>query len=129
MLPEKPLEQARDTGGSKYYSIRTEHSCISWIKRYIVFHHKRHPKEMGAHEIEEFLTHLAVNLKIASSTQNQAFNAVRAKRPERLPTVMSKGLILIRHVDGAVGNRVDLRIPGQRHEELISHGQPLVVRY
>ena len=43
--------------------------------------------------------------------------------------MMGKGVILIGHVDGAVGNRVDLRIPGERHEELISHGQPLVVRY
>ena len=73
MLPEKPLEQARDTGGSKYYSIRTEHSCISWIKRYIVFHHKRNPKKMGAHEIEEFLTHLAVKMKLPAAPLSRDF--------------------------------------------------------
>ncbi|RLB27393.1 MAG: integron integrase [Deltaproteobacteria bacterium] len=107
--PKKLLEQVRDTLRLKHYSIRTEKSYISWIKRYILFHNKRHPKDMRKHEIEGFLTHLAVDLKVASSTQNQAFNAllflyrevlnidiadqinaVRAKRPVRLPTVMSK---------------------------------------
>ena len=107
--PKKLLEQVRDTLRLKHYSIRTEKSYISWIKRYILFHNKRHPKDMRKHEIEVFLTHLAVDLKVASSTQNQAFNAllflyrevlnidiadqinaVRAKRPVRLPTVMSK---------------------------------------
>jgi len=107
--PKKLLEQVRDTLRLKHYSIRTENSYISWIKRYILFHNKRHPKDMRKHEIEVFLTHLAVDLKVASSTQNQAFNAllflyrevlnidiagqinaVRAKRSVRLPTVMSK---------------------------------------
>jgi len=107
--PKKLLDQVRDTLRLKHYSIRTENSYISWIKRYILFHNKRHPKDMGENEIEAFLTHLAVDLKVASSTQNQAFNAllflyrqvlkidiideinaVRAKRSKRLPTVMTK---------------------------------------
>jgi integrase len=108
-MPKRLLDQVKDKLRFKHYSIRTEHSYISWIKRYILFHHKRHPKEIGANEIEEFLPHLAVDFKVGSSTQNQAFNAllflyrevlnididevinaVRAKRPERLPVVMSK---------------------------------------
>jgi integron integrase len=79
------------------------------MKRYILFHNKRHPNDMGSAEIEKFLSHLAVNLKVSASTQNQAFNAllflyrevlkkdldesihaIRAKRPRRLPTVMTK---------------------------------------
>lgn len=115
------LDQVRDKLRLRHYSIRTEHSYISWIKRYILFHNKRHPQEMGTGEIEEFLTHLVLDLKVASSTQNQAFNAlqflyrqvlnmnlddqinaVRAKRPLRLPTVMSKDetLRVIRALDG-----------------------------
>ena len=74
--PKKLLEQVRDTLRLKHYSIRTENSYISWIKRYILFHNKRQPKDMRKHEIEVFLTHLAVDLKVASSTQNQAFNAL-----------------------------------------------------
>ena len=74
--PKKLLEQVRDTLRLKHYSIRTENFYISWIKRYILFHNKRHPKDMQKHEIEVFLTHLAVDLKVASSTQNQAFNAL-----------------------------------------------------
>jgi integron integrase len=118
---KKLLEQVRDKLRLKHYSIRTEHSYISWIKRYILFHNKRHPEEMSIHEIEEFLTHLVLDLKVASSTQNQAFNAllflyrevlsidlddqinaVRAKNPLRLPTVMSKEetLKVIRALDG-----------------------------
>jgi integron integrase len=108
-MPKKLLDQVKDKLRLKHYSIRTEHSYSSWIKRYILFHKKRHPNEMGIREIEEFLTHLAVNMNVASSTQNQAFNAllflyrevlsidigkeinaVRAKRHDRIPTVMSK---------------------------------------
>ncbi len=92
----------------KHYSRRTEESYVNWIKRYILFHNKRHPREMGAPEIGAFLTHLAVNEKVAASTQNQAFSAllflyrqllqielpesieaVRALRPRRLPTVLT----------------------------------------
>ena len=107
--PKRLLDRVRDIIRLKHYSIRTEKSYISWMKRYIIYHNKRHPKEMGKQEIESFLTHLAVDLNVAASTQNQAFNAllflyrhvlnfdmnfeinaVRAKRPKRLPTVMTR---------------------------------------
>ena len=60
----------------KHYSIRTEEAYVLWIKRFILFHNKRHPNEMSAPEIEAFLTHLAVDLNVAASTQNQALNAL-----------------------------------------------------
>jgi integron integrase len=102
------LDQVREVLRLKHYSIRTEEAYVQWIKRFIFFHGKRHPKEMGAREIEAFLTDLAVRGKVAASTQNQAlnalvflyrevlhvelgeFSAVRAKRPERLPVVLTK---------------------------------------
>jgi integron integrase len=103
------VKRVRDLIQLKHYSIRTEKSYLSWILRYIDFHNKRDPKEMAAPEIEAFLSHLAVNLKVSASTQNQAFNAllflyrevlkkelddsidaIRAKKPKRLPTVMTK---------------------------------------
>lgn len=84
-------------------------SYVGWITRYILFHNKRHPREMGVSEIEAFLTYLAVDQHVAASTQNQALSAllflyrevlkkdlerlidsVRAKRPKRLPTVLIK---------------------------------------
>jgi hypothetical protein len=74
--PRKLLDQVRDFMRFKHYSLRTEKSYISWIKRYIFFHHKRHPKDMGLVEIEKFLTHLAVEEKVSSAIQNQAFNAI-----------------------------------------------------
>jgi integron integrase len=107
--PKKLLDQTRERLRLKHYSIRTEESYVSWIKRFILFHNKRHPKDMGAAEIEEFLSHLAVKKRVAQSTQNQAMNAIiflyreilkielkepidaiRAKRPRRLPTVLTK---------------------------------------
>lgn len=106
--PKKLLDQVRDAIRRKHYSIRTEEAYVSWIKRFILFHNKRHPREMGAPEIEAFLTHLAVERRVAASTQNQALSAilflyrevlridldlplraVRAKRPRRLPVVLT----------------------------------------
>jgi hypothetical protein len=103
------FSRVRDLIRLKHYSIRTEKSYLSWIMRYILFHNKRDPKEMANLEIEEFLSHLAVDLKVSAATQNQAFNAllflykevlkkelddsidsIRAKKPKRLPTVMTK---------------------------------------
>ncbi|MDD2605237.1 MAG: phage integrase N-terminal SAM-like domain-containing protein, partial [Desulfobacteraceae bacterium] len=105
----KLLDQVRDAIRRKHYSIRTEETYCDWIRRYILFHDKKHPRDMGAAEIERFLTHLAVAGKVAASTQNQALcalvflykhvlameingkiDAVRAKRPKRLPVVLSK---------------------------------------
>lgn len=91
------------------YSIRTEQAYVNWVKRFIRFHHLTHPKDLGAADVERFLTHLAVDKQVAASTQNQALNAlvflyrqvlrsplklehigVRAKRPENLPTVLTE---------------------------------------
>jgi integron integrase len=106
--PKKLLDQVRDALRLKHYSIRTEDSYVNWIRRYILFHNKRHPNEMGASEVEAFLTHLAVNESVAASTQNQALSALlflyrevlkkdlgpidalRARKPKRLPTVLTK---------------------------------------
>ncbi|MCG9890169.1 MAG: phage integrase N-terminal SAM-like domain-containing protein [Thermosynechococcaceae cyanobacterium MS004] len=73
--PKKLLEQARDVLRLKHYSYRTEEPYIFWMRRYILFHNKRHPKEMGSAEIEAFLSYLAVEEKVAASTQNQALCA------------------------------------------------------
>ena len=106
--PKKLLDQVRDAIHLKHYSIRTEEAYVNWVKRYIYFHGLRHPAEMGAAEVEAFLTHLAVQENVAASTQNQALSALlflyrevlhqdlgpvdalRAKRPKRLPTVLTK---------------------------------------
>ena len=74
--PRKLLDQVRDVIRLKHYSYRTEETYVQWIVRYILFHNKRHPKEMGVAEIEEFLTHLAVEGNVAAATQNQALNAI-----------------------------------------------------
>ncbi len=90
-------------------SLRTEEAYVHWIRRYIFFHHKRHPAEMGPAEITQFLTVLAVERHVSASTQNQALAAllflyrevfgrdpgwlegiVRAKRPQRLPVVLTR---------------------------------------
>ena len=106
--PIKLLDRVKSKIRLKHYSLRTETAYVSWIKRYILFHNKTHPKNMGKKEIEEFLSDLAVKSNVAASTQNQAFNAllflykkvlccdifenidsIRAKKPRQLPTVMS----------------------------------------
>ncbi|WP_442944779.1 phage integrase N-terminal SAM-like domain-containing protein [Nostoc sp.] len=74
--PKKLLEQVQDVIRLKHYFYQTEKTYIYWIRHYIFFHNKRHPKDMGSKEIEEFLTHLAVNENVATSTQNQALHAV-----------------------------------------------------
>lgn len=74
--PPKLLDQARYIIRRKHYSLRTEETYINWMKRYIFFHDKKHPKDMGVAEIEKFLTHLAVREKVSAATQNQAFNAI-----------------------------------------------------
>jgi len=104
----KLLEQVRDRCRVKHYSIRTEKAYSQWIKRYILYHHKRHPREMGKPEIEAFLSHLAVNRNVTPSTQNLALasilflyrevleiklpwmdDVIRAKKQPRLPVVMT----------------------------------------
>ena len=73
---QKPLDRLRDACLVRHYSIRTEGAYHDWCKRFILFHHKRHPREMGTAEINAFLTHLAVEGHVAASTQNQAFSAI-----------------------------------------------------
>jgi integron integrase len=106
---KKLLDQMRDAIRLKHYSIRTEDAYTDWVKRFILFHDKRHPAEMGVPEITAFLTHLAVHDQVASSTQNQALNAlvflyrevlgleldspinlVHAKKPHHLPVVLTR---------------------------------------
>ncbi len=117
----KLLDQVRETIRRKHYSLRTESTYIDWIKRYIFFHNKRHPRDMGATEIEQFLNHLAVEKRVAASTQNQALSALiflyravlrldlewmknleRAKKPSRLPVVMTENEVgrVLAHLDG-----------------------------
>lgn len=74
--PPKLLDQVRNRLRVKHYSIRTEQAYVDWVRRFILFHHMRHPKDMGAQEIEAFLSHLAVKGKVAASTQNQAKSAL-----------------------------------------------------
>lgn len=105
--PPKLIDRLRAKTRLLHYSVRTEEAYADWATRFILFHGKRHPKDMGVAEVEAFLTHLAVTRKLAGSTQNQAFSAIlflyqkvleidlpkveflRARRPERLPTVLS----------------------------------------
>ena len=102
------LDRARDAIRVRQYSLATEKSYLDWMKRFILFHDKRHPAEMGKVELEAFLTHLAVNRAVSPSTQNQALQAllflyrqvlevelpwlndvVRAKPKLRLPVILS----------------------------------------
>ena len=70
------LDQVREQIRLKHYSIRTERVYCEWVKRFIRFHGYRHPVEMGASEVESFLSHLTVNKDVAASTQNQALAAL-----------------------------------------------------
>jgi integron integrase len=105
----KLLDQVRGKIRLKHYSIRTEQAYVDWIRRFILFFGKRHPRDLGAAEVEQFLTHLAVEGKVAASTQSQAKSALlflyrevldnelpwldnveRAKVPKRLPVVLTR---------------------------------------
>jgi integrase len=109
--PQAPklIDQIRSRLRLKHYSLRTEQAYVQWAKRYIIFHGKRHPAEMGKQEIEVFLTSLAVDRNVSASTQTQALSALlflykevlgidfpwltevtRAKRSARLPTVLNQ---------------------------------------
>ena len=107
-LQPRLLDQLRDRIRLKHYSIRTEGVYVDWVKRFIWFHDKRHPRQMGKEELEAFLTHLAVKGKVSASTQNQAKSALlflyrevlgvdlpwlenveQAKAPKRLPVVLT----------------------------------------
>ena len=107
--PRKLLDQVRDRLRALHYSLRTEDAHVFWIRRYILFHGKRHPRELGGADAEAFLTALAVERRVSASTQNQALVAIlflyrevlqtelprldgitRAKRPVRLPVVLTR---------------------------------------
>ncbi len=70
------LDQVRNVARVKHFSLSTERAYVSWIRRFILFHHKRHPKEMAEAEIREFISHLAVDAKISASTQTVALSAL-----------------------------------------------------
>src|SRR5262249_50674914 len=74
--PPRLLDPVRQLLRVRHYSPRTEDCYAQWVKRFVLFHGKRHPREMGAAEAEAFLTHLATEGHVAASTQNQAFNAL-----------------------------------------------------
>ena len=118
---KKLLDQLRDTIRAKHYSRRTEQTYVDWCKRYILYHNKRHPAEMDVPEIQAFILHLATERSVAASTQNQALSAIlflyrsvllkeiefptdviRAKKPDRLPVVLSKAeaLAVIQNMNG-----------------------------
>jgi len=122
MQKRKLLDQVRDKVRFKHYSYKTEKSYVGWIKRYIIYHKKRHPIEMGKMEIEEFLTNLAVFQKVSPTTQNQAFSAIlflyrdvlhvdmkewniqalRAQERKHIPVVLTKQEVkqIINEIDG-----------------------------
>src|SRR5271169_1243198 len=114
----KFMEQCREVMRFRRLALRSEQAYLDWIKRYIFFHAKRHPKDMGAAEVEGFLTHLAVKCKVSASTQNQAFNALlflyrhiikkdfgdhkdipRAKQSRYVPVVLTR-----REIDSVLGH-------------------------
>src|SRR2546425_9646381 len=122
-MPHVPklLDQVREVARMKHYSIRTEQSYVNWIKRYIFFHNKRHPAEMGEDEIRSFISDLASKKSVAASTQTVALSALlflyrevlkkdlpyiegieRAKRPERLPVVFTQAEVkeVLARLDG-----------------------------
>lgn len=105
----KLLQQVRNALRTRHYSRRTEQTYVAWIRRFILFHGRRHPSEMGEAEINMFLSHLAIRKRVSASTQNQALSAllflyrevlsveigwiegiVRARKPKRLPVVLTR---------------------------------------
>lgn len=118
------LDRVRREIRVRHYSIRTESSYVDWIRRFIIFHGKRHPKELGASEVAAFLTYLAVERQVAPSTQAQAKSAilflyrvvlnvalpwlddvVAASNPRRLPVVLTVSEVrtVLEQMNGSVG--------------------------
>lgn len=119
------LEEIRNIMRTKHYSIQTEKTYLLWIKRFILFNKKRHPKDLGEKELTEFLTHLAVDRHVTSSTQNLALCAIvfmykhvfereltllpdtiRARAPKRVPTVLSHQEVT--HIINQMNNKYQL---------------------
>jgi integron integrase len=122
--PPKLLDRVHNKIRAKHYSIRTETQYLQWIKRFILFHGKRHPRDMGAAEVEAFLSHLVTEGNASASTQNQALsallflyrevlmidlpwldNVVHAKKPKRLPSVLNREEVklVLERMDGTYG--------------------------
>ena len=120
----KLLDRVRHAIRTRHYSSRTEEAYVHWIRRYIVFHEKKHPSTLGAPAISRFLTWLAVERRVSASTQNQALSAVlflykavlaievgtvppvvRARTPERLPVVLSRDEVgaILKQLTGTSG--------------------------
>ena len=123
------LDQLRDRIRRKHYSIPTEQADVDWIRRFVLHHNKRHSRDMGAAEVEAFLTHLAVAKRVSASTQNQAKSAIlflykevlgeslpwlegieSAKTPVRLPVVLTREEVesILTHLNGPVGLMIRL---------------------
>lgn len=119
----KLLDEVREPVRIRHYSIRTEQAYLQWIKRFILFHGKRQPREMGGEEVTQFLSDLAVRRKVSASTQNQALNVIlflyrdvlklqlpwldevqRAKKPQHLPLVFTREEVraLLAQLDGTL---------------------------
>jgi integron integrase len=115
------FEVAREMMRTRHMALRTEQTYLQWMRRYVKFHGRRHPRDLGPAELEAFLTHLAVNAKVSASTQNQALqallflyrqvlgielpwlaNVTRASRPKRLPIVLSAAEVraVLSHLEG-----------------------------
>jgi integron integrase len=116
--PPRLLDRVRQAIQTRHYSRRTEEAYVFWIRRFLAFHGMRHPNQMGSAEVASFLSYLAIRRRVSASTQNQAFSAIlflyrnvlerelagletvpRAKRPERVPVVLTRdeiGQILMR---------------------------------
>jgi len=109
MTAKKLREQMRDVARLRHLGLRTEQTYWGWIRRYILFHQKQHPRDLSSEQISEFLTHLAVEGRVSASTQNQALNAlvflyrqvlkvelprlenvIRAPQKRRLPVVLTR---------------------------------------
>ncbi len=122
--PPRLLDRLREAIRVRHYSIRTEDTYVDWARRFILFHDKRHPRDLGASEVATFLTHLAVQRNVAASTQNQAKSAllflyrvvlevqlpwldeiVAAKSPRRLPVVLTPAQVraLLHELNGTMG--------------------------
>ena len=120
-LKPRLLDKVRDLLRQRHYSLRTEKAYVGWIRRFILFHGKRHPQELGPAEVSAFLSHLARHDKVAASTQNQALSSLlflyrevlsnplpwlddmeHARRPARLPTVLTLAQVqaVLGHLSG-----------------------------
>jgi integrase len=106
------LDRLRDAISTRHYSHRTEKQYVAWVRRYIIFHDRRHPRDLGGPEVEGFLSHLATHRRVSAATQSQALAAllflykhvlgmnlpwlsqvIRARRPKKLPVELSRSQV------------------------------------